>query len=184
MARRRAPEVAEALFLLAALTFAALMFGVGVVVGHSTRDEGEAAGEPTAVATEPTGTATAPLEETTPTQPAETGETDTGGGGTGAGDTGTGGGDDGGGEDGGGGAQTAAAGERIFAEYGCGNCHTLAAAGSNGNVGPNLDESEPSLDKAIDRVTNGKGAMPAFKGQLSDAQIRAVAQYVSSAAGD
>ena len=182
MARRRTPEVAEALFLLAALMFAALMFGVGVVVGHSTRDEGEAAGEPTAVATEPTGTATAPQEETTPTQPAETEETETGADtGTGGDDTATGG--DGGGENGGG-AQTAAAGERIYNEYGCGNCHTLAAAGSSGTVGPNLDDSEPSLDKAIDRVTNGKGAMPAFKGQLSDAQIRAVARYVSSAAGD
>ena len=184
MARRRAPEVAEALFLLAALMFAALMFGVGVVVGHSTRDEGEAAGEPTAVATEPTGTATAPQEETTPTQPAETEETETGTETRTGGDDTTTGGGDGGGEDGGGGAQTAAAGERIYNEYGCGNCHTLAAAGSSGTVGPNLDESEPSLDKAIDRITNGKDAMPAFRGQLSDAQIRAVAQYVSSAAGD
>ena len=33
------------------------------------------------------------------------------------------------------------------------------------------------------QVTNGGGVMPAFKGQLTDAQIKAVAQYVSSVAG-
>ena len=36
---------------------------------------------------------------------------------------------------------------------------------------------------AVDRVTHGSGAMPPFKGQLSDAQIEAVAEYVSSVAG-
>ena len=70
-------------------------------------------------------------------------------------------------------------GKAIFASAGCGGCHVLAAAKSSGTVGPNLDESQPSLDLAIDRVTNGKGAMPAFKGRLTDAQIRAVATFVS-----
>jgi mono/diheme cytochrome c family protein len=32
-------------------------------------------------------------------------------------------------------------------------------------------------------VTNGGGGMPAFKGQLSPAEIVAVAEYVSSSAG-
>ncbi len=35
----------------------------------------------------------------------------------------------------------------------------------------------------IDRVTNGKGVMPSFKAQLTQAQIDAVATYVSSVAG-
>ena len=74
-------------------------------------------------------------------------------------------------------------GEAIFASAGCGGCHTLAAAGSNGTVGPNLDESKPSKELAIDRITNGQGGMPAFKGQLSEAQIRAVATFVSENAG-
>ena len=39
----------------------------------------------------------------------------------------------------------AAAGEAVFAEAGCGGCHTLEAAGSSGTVGPNLDESQPDL---------------------------------------
>ncbi len=74
-------------------------------------------------------------------------------------------------------------GEAIFASAGCGGCHTLSAAGSSGTVGPNLDESQPSLELAIDRVTNGQGGMPSFKGQLSEAQIEAVATFVSESAG-
>ena len=70
-------------------------------------------------------------------------------------------------------------GESIFASAGCGGCHTLAAAGSSGTVGPNLDDAKPSLELAIDRITNGQGGMPAFKGQLSDEQIQAVAEYVA-----
>ena len=72
----------------------------------------------------------------------------------------------------------AAAGEAIFAENGCGSCHTLDAAGASGSIGPNLDESQPDLELVVDRVTNGAGAMPAFKGQLSEQQIADVAQYV------
>jgi cbb3-type cytochrome c oxidase subunit III len=74
-------------------------------------------------------------------------------------------------------------GKAIFASAGCGGCHTLADAGASGNVGPNLDQAKPSKELAVDRVTNGKGGMPSFKGQLSDEQIEAVADYVSSVAG-
>jgi mono/diheme cytochrome c family protein len=76
-------------------------------------------------------------------------------------------------------------GAEIFASVGCGSCHTLDAAGSGGTVGPNLDDAKPSVELVIDRVTNGKGAMPSFKDALNEAQIRAVAEYVSkSAAGN
>jgi cbb3-type cytochrome c oxidase subunit III len=77
----------------------------------------------------------------------------------------------------------AADGKTIFATAGCTGCHTLKAAGSTGTVGPNLDEAKPPKELVIDRVTNGKGGMPSFKGQLSDAQIQAVATYVSENAG-
>jgi len=70
-------------------------------------------------------------------------------------------------------------GKAIFASAGCGGCHTLAAAGSDGNVGPNLDQSQPSLELAIDRITNGQGGMPSFDGQLSEEQIQAVAEFVT-----
>ena len=74
-------------------------------------------------------------------------------------------------------------GKTVFATAGCAGCHTLKAAGSTGTVGPNLDEAKPSKELVIDRVTNGKGGMPSFKGQLSEAQIQAVADYVSANAG-
>jgi cytochrome c6 len=85
-------------------------------------------------------------------------------------------------EGGGGGGSTlegdAANGEKIFASAGCGGCHTLEAAGSTGNVGPNLDESQPDTELVVDRVTNGAGAMPAFGDQLDEQQIQDVAAYV------
>lgn len=66
----------------------------------------------------------------------------------------------------------------IFKGSGCTSCHTLAAAGSQGNIGPNLDNSKPSEEEAVDKVTNGDGSMPAFKGRLTEAQIKTVATYV------
>jgi sulfite dehydrogenase len=75
-------------------------------------------------------------------------------------------------------AGDAAAGEAVFASAGCVGCHTLKAAGSTGNVGPNLDEAKPDVALVVDRVTNGKGVMPSFKGQLSEKQIQDVAAYV------
>ena len=97
------------------------------------------------------------------------------GGGGGGGEEGDGEGEEGGGE--------TADGAAIFAEAGCGGCHALEAAGSSGNVGPNLDDSKPSKELALDRITNGQGAMPAFKDSYSAAQIEAVASYVADNAG-
>jgi cytochrome c6 len=73
-------------------------------------------------------------------------------------------------------------GSSIFTDN-CGSCHTLADAGTSGTIGPNLDESRPSRELAVDRVTNGMGAMPSFRDTLSAEQIQAVAEYVSTAAG-
>ena len=82
-----------------------------------------------------------------------------------------------------GGAALVAEGKKVFESAGCTGCHTLADAGATGSVGPNLDEAKPDAARVTDRVTNGQGAMPAFKGQLSDDEIAAVAAYVSSVAG-
>jgi mono/diheme cytochrome c family protein len=76
-----------------------------------------------------------------------------------------------------------AAGKKVFAEAGCGGCHTLADAGTNGQVGPNLDDAKPEAALVTERVTNGMGAMPPFKDQLTEQQIKDVAAYVSSVAG-
>ncbi len=84
---------------------------------------------------------------------------------------------------GGGGAKTASDGKQIFASAGCTGCHTLKDAGATGQVGPNLDQKQPPASLVVDRVTNGRGAMPSFKDKLTAAQIEAVAKYVSSVAG-
>jgi mono/diheme cytochrome c family protein len=76
----------------------------------------------------------------------------------------------------------AAAGKVVFTAN-CGGCHTLADAGTSGNVGPNLDDAKPPATLVVDRVTNGKGVMPPFGGSLSAKQIADVAAYVSTAAG-
>lgn len=65
----------------------------------------------------------------------------------------------------------------------CGACHVLADAGTSGTVGPSLDASRPSEELTVDRVTNGRGAMPAFRDTLSPEQIQAVSQYVAENAG-
>lgn len=80
-------------------------------------------------------------------------------------------------------AGDAAAGKSVFASAGCGGCHTLADAGSSGQVGPNLNDAKPSHELVVERVTNGKGAMPSFKDQLSEKQIQDVAAYVVQATG-
>jgi mono/diheme cytochrome c family protein len=74
----------------------------------------------------------------------------------------------------------ASAGGAVYRSAGCGGCHTFAKASSHGNVGPNLDQLQPGYLQVLRQVTNGGGAMPAFKGQLSEQQIRDVAAYVSS----
>src|SRR6476661_115709 len=77
----------------------------------------------------------------------------------------------------------ATAGKAVFENAGCKGCHTLKDAGANGKVGPNLDQAKPPLSLVVLRVTHGQGAMPSFKGQLSDAQIANVAAYVVKATG-
>jgi mono/diheme cytochrome c family protein len=74
-------------------------------------------------------------------------------------------------------------GKKVFASAGCGGCHTLKDAGASGFVGPNLDQVKPSQAVVARQVEVGGGAMPAFKGRLSAAEIQAVAKYVSSVAG-
>ena len=60
----------------------------------------------------------------------------------------------------------------------CGVCHTLQAARSSGDIGPNLDQLKPSMDRIIYVVTNGIGVMQAWEGILSYEDIEAVAYYV------
>ena len=83
-------------------------------------------------------------------------------------------------------------GKELFA-INCGACHTLAKAGTDGVVGPNLDEllappspSPPDAEtiepRVLDAIENGReGRMPA--GILSGEQAQTVAEFVSQVAG-
>jgi cbb3-type cytochrome c oxidase subunit III len=73
-------------------------------------------------------------------------------------------------------------GKNIFQKK-CASCHTLKDAAATGTIGPNLDQLMPPFNIVQNQVIHGGGVMPAFKGVLTDAQIRAVAQYVASHAG-
>ncbi|MSO95696.1 MAG: cytochrome c [Thermoleophilia bacterium] len=77
----------------------------------------------------------------------------------------------------------AAAGKAVFTSQSCGSCHVLAASGTSGAVGPNLDESKPSTELVVTRVTEGKSLMPAFGETLTAQQIADVAAYVSESTG-
>jgi cytochrome c6 len=82
-------------------------------------------------------------------------------------------------------AGDAASGGKIFSAN-CASCH----AGGNNVVNGVKTLKKEALDKyemnslaaITTQVTNGKNAMPAFKGRLTDAQIEDVATYVMSQA--
>jgi cytochrome c551/c552 len=120
---------------------------------------------------------------------------DTGGGGGAAAassETGGGGEEAGGGEAGGGGGSGGASGggaaaneegKLVFTQS-CGTCHTLADAGTSGQVGPVLDDLKPSAKQVEDAIKNGgtgSGTMPANIVTGKDAQ--AVADYVADVSG-
>tara|TARA_B100000427_G_C14955896_1_gene354572 strand:+ start:10 stop:315 length:306 start_codon:yes stop_codon:yes gene_type:complete len=66
----------------------------------------------------------------------------------------------------------------------CGMCHTLKAAKSSGEIGPNLDQLKPQKDQIIYTVTNGIGVMPAFLDTLTVEEIEAVAHYIFNSANN
>ena len=71
-------------------------------------------------------------------------------------------------------------GKNIFLEKGnCATCHALSDAGSNKDIGPNLNLIKPDLGRVVMAVTNGIGVMPAYEGVLTSEEIEAVSFYVS-----
>jgi mono/diheme cytochrome c family protein len=92
-------------------------------------------------------------------------------------------------------------GDQIFTAAGCAGCHTFGPAGSNGTIGPSLDELktqagkiEPgkSAEEYIRESLEDPGAfivqgypnaMPSFKGRLTDQQIQAVVDYLLQTGG-
>jgi len=92
-------------------------------------------------------------------------------------------------------------GDQIFTAAGCAACHTFSPAGSSGNSGPNLDQlkaaagsREPgksaedyirqSLETPDAYLVKGfPNAMPSFKGRLTNAQIKAIIDYLLQKGG-
>jgi mono/diheme cytochrome c family protein len=92
-------------------------------------------------------------------------------------------------------------GEQIFTAAGCAGCHTFAPAGSNGTIGPNLND----LKAAAAKFAKGKppedyvresmlkpdafivpgfpNAMPSYDGRLSDQQVQALIDYLLQSGG-
>ena len=82
----------------------------------------------------------------------------------------------------GGGEGDARAGEIIWVQEGCNNCHAIDGMPATSLDGPNFDKSKPDHDTIIDVVTNGKGSMQGFGDTLSAQDIENAAAYIESAA--
>jgi mono/diheme cytochrome c family protein len=91
-------------------------------------------------------------------------------------------------------------GQELF-KINCGNCHTLYAAGTDGNYGPDLDELlstsgeaattpeaiKGNKERVLNAVENGidsgtPGRMPG--GILNEEQAKEVAEFVANTAGE
>lgn len=79
-----------------------------------------------------------------------------------------------------------ALGKKLFTQSSqpaCVLCHALRDAGASGAVGPALDELKPDARRVATALRNGIGQMPSYAASLSEAQILALAHYVSRASG-
>ncbi len=78
-------------------------------------------------------------------------------------------------------------GAAVFAAMGCGSCHRLAAAGSSGPIGPDLDERVPAHTAASLRafiVAPRSEVMPNdFGERMTDAQLDDLVAYLLAVAG-
>lgn len=76
-------------------------------------------------------------------------------------------------------------GKRLFntVQPPCAACHTLAAAGAEGQVGPVLDELKPDAARVLRALRSGIGIMPSFAERLSEQDLRALARFVAHATG-
>ena len=75
-----------------------------------------------------------------------------------------------------------ARGHVVFVEF-CGKCHTLAAAGSRGTLGVNLDHLQVTFDCALSAIENGVGGIQAeyVLRNVTFSEVYDVAKYVSTA---
>jgi mono/diheme cytochrome c family protein len=84
-------------------------------------------------------------------------------------------------------------GRQLFAEQGCDRCHAIAAIGAEGRLGPRLDTLDEDLDENLENIVEPRHGivdgypsqlMPAdFDARLGDAELRALAAFVTAASG-
>jgi cytochrome c oxidase subunit II len=81
-------------------------------------------------------------------------------------------------------------GRAVFVRMGCGSCHTLAAAGSAGGIGPNLDErlGEHTRASLIAQITaprsdsDGFDMMPTdFGSRMSAGELDSLVRFLLAA---
>ncbi|HEX6388288.1 MAG TPA: cytochrome c [Solirubrobacteraceae bacterium] len=77
----------------------------------------------------------------------------------------------------------AANGKRLFSALGCKGCHTFAAAGSHGTVGPDLDVAGPSRATVVNVLKRPRGVMPDFSKKVSVQEREDLAAFVAAKGG-
>ena len=86
-------------------------------------------------------------------------------------------------------------GGQVFANNGCGSCHTLAAAESSGTAGPNLDEELPGqdpkdieqsiIDPGAEIVSGFENIMPAnYESQIPPDELQLLVDFLVNCAGE
>jgi mono/diheme cytochrome c family protein len=92
-------------------------------------------------------------------------------------------------------------GEQIFTAAGCAGCHTFTPAGSNGTIGPNLNDLKAAAAKYAKGQTPQEyvresilkpdafivpgfsNAMPSFQGRLTNQQVQTLINYLLKSGG-
>jgi mono/diheme cytochrome c family protein len=86
-------------------------------------------------------------------------------------------------------------GGQVFADNGCGSCHTLEAAGSSGTAGPNLDEELPGMkpdqieesivDPGAEIVAGFDDIMPKeYESVITPEDLKLLVDFLSNCAGN
>ena len=84
-------------------------------------------------------------------------------------------------------------GRELFADEGCDRCHAIAATGAAGALGPRLDTLDKDFDDNLESIAEPReeiadgfpdNLMPTdYADALGDADVRALAAFVTAAAG-
>ena len=62
----------------------------------------------------------------------------------------------------------------------CGQCHTLTVAGTDGDVGPDLDDEAFTQQRVLNAIANGAGGGTMSPGLLEGADAEAVAKLIAT----